>query len=276
MIAAGVALVAPATAGASGGKLFVNATTGNDGNTCTTATSACQTISDALALAVNGSKIDVAAGSYPEQLVISKSVSIIGTANQTTIDPSTLPMSDSDTDSPQAQYAIVDVTSGAKVKLTNVKIDGQAAQSQFTGCADDFVGVYYHDASGTMSGDTVTNIELPPALFGCQDGLGVYVASDAGFTSKVSMSKDVVTAYDKNGITCDDAGTTCTITGSTVTGIGPTGLVAQNGIQFYDAFSGSVTGNTVSGDTYTGGTYSAAGLLLISTGSLDRLDEHGL
>ena len=178
-------------------------------------------------------------------------------------------MSDSDTDSPQPQYAIVDVTSGAKVKLTNLNINGDVAQSQFTGCGDDFVGVYYHDASGTMSGDTVTNVELPHGHFGCQDGLGVYVASDAGDTSKVSMSKDSVTAYDKNGITCDDAGTTCTITGSTVTGIGPTGLIAQNGIQFYDAFSGSITDNTVSGDSYTGGTYSAAGLLLISTGSLN-------
>ena len=269
MIAAGVALVAPATAGASGGnKLYVDATNGNDGNTCTTPTSACKTIGGALSLAVNGSKIEVAAGSYPEQLVINKSVSIIGTANQTTIDPSSLPVSDSDTDSPQLQYAIVDVTSGATVNLTKLTIDGQPAQGQFTSCADDFVGVYYHDASGTMSGDTVTNVELPMDLFGCQDGLGVYVASDTGDTSKVTMSKDVVTAYDKNGITCDDTGTTCTITGSTVTGIGPTGLVAQNGIQFYDAFSGSMTGNTVSGDSYTGGTYTAAGLLLISTGSL--------
>ncbi len=119
-----------------------------------------------------------------------------------------------------------------------------------------------------MTSDTVTNVELTPALFGCQDGLGVYVASDTGDTSSVTMSKDIVNNYDKNGITCDDAGTTCSITDSTVTGIGPTGLIAQNGIQFYDAFGGSIVGNTVSGDSYTGGTYTAAGLLLISTGSL--------
>ncbi len=273
VIAAGVvALVAmaPATAGAMGGNVLYVNTAGTDAGACTFA-DPCATITHALSLAVNGSKIHVASGTYDEQLVINKSVSIVGSAsksNPTILDPSSLPMSDSDTDSPQAQYAIVDVTSGAKVKLTRLTINGDLAQSQFTGCADDFVGVYYHDASGTMSGDTVTNVELPMGLFGCQDGLGVYVASDAGSTSKVSMSHDSVTKYDKNGITCDDAGTTCTITDSSVTGVGPTGLVAQNGIQFYDAFSGSITGNTVSRDTYTGGGYSAAGLLLISTGSL--------
>ncbi len=273
VIAAGVALVAPATAGASGGNKLYVATTGSDtSNTCTVATSPCLTIGHALSEAASGSKIEVAAGNYPEQLVINKSVKIIGSANKsnpTVVEPLSLPTSDTDTDSSQLQYAIVDVTSGARVKLTNLIINGDMAESQFNSCTNDFVGVYYHDASGSMTGDSVTNIELPQADFGCQDGLGVYVASDAGDTSKVSMSDDSVTAYDKNGITCDDVGTTCSITGTTVTGIGPTGLIGQNGIQFYDAFSGTIVHDTVSDNSYTGGTYTAAGLLLISTGSLN-------
>jgi parallel beta-helix repeat protein len=269
VIAATAILVSPAISGAqSGSKLFVNASTGSDVGACPK-TAPCATIAYALTQAASGSTIHVAAGSYPQQLVINKSVSIVGAANPTIIDPPTLPVADTDTDSPLPQYAIVDVTSGATVNLTKLTIDGQPAQGQFTSCADDFVGVYYHDASGSMTSDTVTNVELAPALFGCQDGLGVYVASDASDTSSVSMSNDVVNNYDKNGITCDDAGTICSITGSTVTGIGPTGLIAQNGVQFYDALGGSVMGNTVSGDSYTGGFFSAAGLLLISTGTLN-------
>jgi parallel beta-helix repeat protein len=268
VIAAGAVLVAPAVAGAQGGKLFVNASTGSDSNPCTKALP-CATIGHALSQAASGATIKVAAGNYPEQLVINKNVSITGVVNQTIIDPSMLPVADSDTDSSQLQYAIVDATSGATVNLTNLTIDGQAAQNQFTSCLDDFVGVYYHDASGTMTGDTVTNIELPPFLFGCQQGLGVYVASDAGHSSSVGMNYDSVTNYDKNGITCDDPGTDCSITGSAVTGIGPTGLIAQNGIQFYDADGGSVMGSTVSGDSYTGGFVTAAGLLVISTGTLN-------
>ncbi len=269
LIGAGVVLVAPATAGAQGGgKLYVNATGGVDTGSCPKA-APCATITYALGQAASGATIKVAAGNYPEQLVIDKSVSIVGAANATTIDPSNLGVADTDTDSPAPQYAIVDVTSGATVNLTNLTIDGQAAVNQFNGCADDFVGVYYHDASGTMTGDTVTNIELPMIDFGCQDGLGVYVASDAGDNSSVGMNNDTVTNYDKNGITCDDAGTICSVTGTTVTGIGPTALIAQNGIQLYDASGGSIMGDTVSGDSYTGGTYTAAGLLLISTGTLN-------
>ncbi len=250
-----MALVAPATAGASGGNKLYVATTGSDtSNTCTVSTSPCLTIGHALSEAASGSKIEVAAGNYAEQLVIDKSVKIIGSANKsnpTVIEPLSLPTSDTDTDSSQPQYAIVDVTSGAKAKLTNLIINGDMTESQFNGCGNDFVGVYYHDASGSMTGDSVTNIELPQADFGCQDGLGVYVASDAGDTSKVSMSEDSVTAYDKNGITCDDVGTTCSITGSTVTGIGPTGLIGQNGIQFYDAFSAGASRTTPSRTTRT-------------------------
>ncbi len=268
VIAAGAVLVAPAVAGAQGGKLFVNGSTGSDVGTCGKATP-CATISYALTQAPSGATIKVAAGTYPEQLVISKNVSIIGVVNKTIIEPSILPAADTDTDTSQSQYAIVDATSGATVNLTNLTIDGQAAQNQFNSCVNDFVGVYYHDASGTMTADTVTNIELPPADFGCQDGLGVYVASDAGHNSSVGMNYDTVTNYDKNGITCDDAGTDCSVTGSAVTGIGPTGLIAQNGIQFYDADGGSIMGNTVSGDSYTGGLYTAAGLLIISTGTLN-------
>ena len=81
-------------------------------------------------------------------------------------------------------------------------------------------------------------------MFGCQDGLGVYVASDAGAHSTVIMTTDTVQPYDKNGITCDDVGTTCTIESSTVTGIGATPLIAQNGIQAVDTAAVTLSGDT--------------------------------
>ena len=67
-------------------------------------------------------------------------------------------------------------------------VDGSGAQSQFTDCSEDFTGVYYHDAVGQLTNDTIRNIELPTADFGCQDGLGVYVASDPGTNSSVAMT----------------------------------------------------------------------------------------
>ena len=114
------------------------------------------------------------------------------------------------------------------------------------------------------------NIELPPADFGCQDGLGVYVASDPGTNSSVTMNGLTVSAYDKNGITCRDTGTSCGVENSTVTGVGPTSLIAQNGIEVFHADSAVLQGNTVSGNTYTGGGAGneATGLLLWDVGSV--------
>ena len=86
-----------------------------------------------------------------------------------------------------------------------------------------------------MSNVIVQNVVLPPDQFGCQDGLAIYAVADPSTTTKVTMSAVQVTNYDKNGITCDDIGTTCTITGSTVTGGGCISTTAQNGIQGYDA-----------------------------------------
>jgi hypothetical protein len=87
-------------------------------------------------------------------------------------------------------------------------------------------------------------------------------------TSNVTITNVTVTAYDKNGITCDDMGTTCAIKDTTVTGIGPTTLIAQNGIQGYGASSMTLTSDIVTDNTYTGGYYAASGLLLIDSGTL--------
>jgi parallel beta-helix repeat protein len=125
-------------------------------------------------------------------------------------------------------------------------------------------------ASTGLQKVAVTDIELPPADFGCQDGLGVYVASDSGDTSSVTMSGLTVKSYDKNGVTCDDAGTTCTLAGSHITGIGKTGLIAQNGFQGYDAASVTLTNDTVSHNSYSGGGAgnAATGLLVFDVGTV--------
>jgi hypothetical protein len=83
-------------------------------------------------------------------------------------------------------------------------------------------------------------------------------------------------AYDKNGIACNDNWTTCTITGSTVDGAGPTNAIGQNGILAWGSASvtiGSATApNYVQGDSYTGGGGSgnaASGILLLNGGTFN-------
>jgi parallel beta-helix repeat protein len=277
VVGAGLAFMSPVTpAGASsGGTLFVNAASGQDTGTCRLSNHPCLTIAYALTQATNNSTIDVASGSYPQQLVINSNVTITGpsTGSAAVINPSSLPASDTDTDSPQAQFAIVDVQPGVSAKLKHLTINGANATNQFTDCSVDYVGVYYHDASGTLANDTIENVVLPQADFGCQDGLGVYVASDSGQTSSVAMTTDTVTDYDKNGVTCDDAGTTCSIKGSTVRGIGPTNLIAQNGIQLFDAAQGTITDDQVNANSFTQSDAAASGLIIFGVGALSVTDN---
>jgi len=116
--------------------------------------------------------------------------------------------------------------------------------------------------------------ELAPDLFGCQDGLAIYVESGymTGGTAVVTIENNSVHDYDKNGITADGSGTVATIIGNYVVGIGATPLIAQNGIQVSDGATGSVKNNTVTDDNYIspngGPYYSATGILLYDSGTL--------
>ena len=66
------------------GAWYVNATTGNDGNSCLSTSSACKTITGAVNKALSGDTINVAAGTYIENVVVSKSLAISGAGQSRT------------------------------------------------------------------------------------------------------------------------------------------------------------------------------------------------
>ncbi len=356
---------AATVASASGGNNFYVSTTGtNTGNNCSSSSHPCQTISWALqkqaAENVSGT-IHVAAGTYVEQITATSAnddVTIKGAGETSTIiePPASGLLSDTDTDGSQPQYYVVDVQPGTTgFNLEKLTVNGLNASTFLDGdgygCGQDFVGIYYHAASGLLKKVGVTGADMPADLFGCQGGLGIYVNSTSADPANVTMQKLSLTAptsttvtkadlpantynddilpvknvpasftgggvivngynlqarpdgtkdlfitgttstdsatgsvvnydpytpsYTKNGVTCDDNWTTCSITGSTIQGDGPTNSVGQNGIQAFGAASVTIGGtspslaDTVSGNTYTGGGGSGnagAGLLLLNNG----------
>ena len=175
------------------------------------------------------------------------------------------------------------------------------------------MGVYYRDSTGSLSTVTVTGIQQPNA-FGCQPGAngGVYAATDSSTNAPTTGNGDstqwvpppsgypaanltattlVVSNYDKDGITCADVGTACTIASSTVTASGPIPTNAapsennaQNGIEIFAA-TAKITSTKVTGSSYTApqycpfGTcgvngnpdstyYTASGILIINAGDV--------
>jgi len=119
-------------------------------------------------------------------------------------------------------------------------------------------GVYNDGGTVTVENSTITDIGYTP-FNGVQTGIGVYFVNPSIHNSgwpddpaDGTISNNVITQYQKGGITVNGAGSTASVTDNTVTGLGPVGFIAQNGIQFgYGAIAVKVSGNTVSGNIYT-------------------------
>src|ERR1700722_3884197 len=179
MVAGFLAITAPAaSASGAGNKWFVATTGTNVGNACTVKANPCQTISYALteqAASLVGGTIKVAAGTYTEQLSITSAndnVKIKGAGATTVIQPpATGLLSDTDTDGSQPQYYVVDVApSTTGFTLSGVTVNGSNGIPFLDGdgnaCGQDYVGVYYHDASGAINNVAVNGIDMPADLFG--------------------------------------------------------------------------------------------------------------
>ncbi len=265
---------------------------GNSDTSCGTA--AYTTIQGAVTAAKPGDTVYVCAGSYPEQVTISTArLTLTGAGAASVIDPTTsAPATVNDSDTLTPIVPIVDVTPGtAGVVVSNLVVDGGGLTANFSwpGCADNFVGVLYQAASGTVASATVENVLYPADLTGCQGGEAILVEdAPSGTTnaptgkSAVTIDNDTVTTYDKNGITCNDPGTTCTIAQNTVT-TNPSSATAQNGVQVGFGAGGQVSGNQIAGNDYTGATNTvepaadyAAGILLYGAQGTTGIDGNTL
>jgi len=228
---------------------------------------------------VTGPVICVASGTYPEQLAITGSgIQLIGLGSQdnpTVIRPTTVATNTEDTAPPNQPIAAIILVgyyvaaSISGVVLENLVVDGSAASSSFTSCAYDYIGILYQDASGNVQGNVVENIYLPPGLAGCQSGQGVYVQTEAGQSSAVSISGNEVTNYDKNGITCNEVSTTCWISSNTAYPVAAYQyIIASNGIQVGFGATGTVSDNTISGNDYCAQNGGPATCTTVATGIL--------
>jgi hypothetical protein len=224
------------------------------------------------AVGVNGTVL-LCPGTYPEQVVIAKSLTLKGlasgtsaqaiivppaggvVANTTSVEPGGGPIA-----------AQVLVQNGATVTISGVTVDG--AGNGITGCAPDIIGIYYQNASGAVRSSLVRNQVLDsPDLIGCQSGEGIFVETGNGGTASVVIQGNYVENYQKNGVTANGAGATATVSNNTIQGQGPTTGAAENSIQLAFGATGTVTGNKVGGDIWAPDTITdtgdaAAGILI--------------
>jgi len=220
-------------------------------------------IQDAVAAAIPGGTIHVAAGSYTEQVVVDgKDVSILGAgrASTTIVSPATLTASfvTSGTNKP-----VVFVQNTPNVVIRDLTVDAAGVGN----ANNRLQGVAYWNAGGQLLDCDVLHVRNTP-FDGVQAGVAVFGGTNTGpFSLEVGGTNLV--DFQKNGTVFSGAGYVVDMHDCTVTGAGPTGITAQNGIQVSSGASGTVTNCDVSGTYYTGPTWTATGQLFFAAGTVD-------
>ncbi len=215
----------------------------------------------------------VCPGNYPEQVVINKSLTIVGIATGTGVDNPTITVPSggvvvnavSLSDNTTQIAAQVLVENGSTVNIKTLAVDGNG--NGISGCGTDLAGIYFRNSSGSVVNAVLRNQSLLSTDQGCHGGQGVYVQSfGTPGTATVSITNNCVHDYQKTGILADGDGTTVTIKGNRVVGWGPNIYQQKNGIEFTSGATGTVSNNTVTNDVYTGpNPYGAAGILLYAS-----------
>jgi hypothetical protein len=221
---------------------------------------------------VSGSTVNVAAGTYDEQVVIGKSLTLQGAGDSTVV----LPSSDAKlttilsgrfwgVSKQIAGIVVANVPDGSSVTMKNLKVDGASVTAKPAG-ADYVAGVFYRETGGTIDAVTVTNMTVGTTGTAVR-GDGIYLSAVAN-TVSVEVKGSNLTNYDKNGIDAWGNKLSVNIHGDTLTGRGPLpqGDEVQNGAVIGDGAAGTVDQNTISNHTYSPETWWSAGIEFLDSG----------
>jgi hypothetical protein len=158
---------------------------------------------------------------------------------------------------------------GASAHVVNLSITASGLANVCDPGDDRLRGILFDGAAGTISNNVVTGIRQ--GVSGCQEGNGIEVRNapfdDTGSDLVVTIAGNVVSGYQKNGITANGS-VAAFITDNQVTGDGPVAHIAQNGIQIGFGATAEVRDNAATGNDYTPASDVACGFLLFQAGGV--------
>ncbi len=177
-----------------------------------------------------GDQVNVAAGTYVEQVDIGKNLTLQGAGTSTVIEsPDTLNVSFTTS---SAKKAIVCAHDAMDVTVADFTVDGLGKGN----VNYQFIGVAYRNAGGTVSGCDILNVRDTP-FSGVQHGVGLYLYNDDLVTRNLDVLNNHLEGFQKNAMAINAGATTplvVDVSGNTVVGAGATDVTAQNGIQEVD------------------------------------------
>ncbi len=257
-----LALVGATALTAQGAVLMVD----DDGADCPAASYA--SIQDAIDAAKAKSTVVVCAGTYDEQLTISKAIRLKGKGGPT-VKPSGMATSGTSLSVNATPIKAV-ATVSAKTTIDGITFDGADGVSSCPSDGSMLAGVWFRGASGVLKNSTIQNVS-------CAHGTGVFVQSDGAKAVRATLTGNTVTGYYSTGVMVNETGANAVMRGNTVTGGGLVSDHDQNGVQVAYGAKARMTSNTISNNGGTDGSqcsFHAGVLLFNSNGS--RLQDNTL
>ncbi len=209
---------------------------------------------------VGRSTVNVGLGVFVEQVEIDKNLTLQGSSWETIIQaPNTLteyfetPKAGGGTN---RNYPIIYVHDADDVTIRDLAVDGAGkGNANYR-----FIGIGFHNAGGTVDTVEVFGIRDTP-FSGSQHGVAIYAYNEDGTPRTLTISNSFLHDFQKNGMALVGSGLTVRVEGNTVVGVGPSGTIAQNGIQVTYGAGGIISGNVVRDIWWTGPTWTASGIL---------------
>lgn len=215
------------------------------------------TIQAAVDGASSGDVIQVAAGTYVEQIIVDgKDITIVGAGRSDTFIHSPDNLVTAFT-TPTIHKPVVTAKNASNVVIQDLTVDGlRKGQAN-----NRFEGIAFWNAGGAVLGCDVLNIsENPPN--GNQHGIGIYAYNDTGGPYSLEVGDCNVTEFQKNAMALSGVGLTVDVHDCVTIGEGDIAYIAQNGIQVSYGASGTISNCTISDIRYTPASWVASGLLI--------------
>ncbi len=215
--------------------------------------------------AVSGSTVNVAAGTYVEQVhITTDNLNLIGAGVGQTIlqSPEELLLSFSTGSNDNYPVLFVDGCTGANI--TGFTIDG--ANQGDTNYR--FIGVGFWNAGGSLVNAEVLNV-MNSTFSGAQHGVAIYAYNNTAGPYDIVLDSIVIDEFQKNAVALMGEGLTVDVDDLTITGAGVTDVTAQNGIQIGYGAGGTVDDCSISGIYWDGDTWTASGMLLYDATAVD-------
>jgi hypothetical protein len=221
------------------------------------------TIQGAIDLADSGDTIEVGAGTYNEQAVINKSLTIQGVGDTTIIKPSSAILTQIFTGlfwyggtKNVAGIIVANVPDGSNVTVRNLKVDESNVTTKPSG-SDYLAGIFYRETGGTIDNVSIVG---GGAWSGTDRAYGVFLSATTN-TVIVEAKGLIITDFDKNGMEVMGNQLTVNIHNNIIIGRGSITDEVQNGIDVGRDATGIVNYNTISNLAYSPASSLSAGIL---------------